>query len=361
MRKLIENKNSTKYRVLNYMLKHGVTTKVELSRELNLSMPTILSNVNEMVENGIIVDAGEMESNGGRKARMLKLQKDYCFSIGVDITAHHIVTVLLDLGGEVLKRERIRENFASDVAYCNRLAEHIRQFYDGVVSEDKILGVGISLPGIINEKERVLEKSHALQLENYSLKTMEELIPFPIYFENDANAAMLAENFDNIENAIYLSLSNTLGGAVYINGGLYTGQYRKAAEFGHTILHPDGKMCYCGKQGCADAYCAASVLTQNGKFPLESFMEQIGTNKNVTEMWQEYLENLAMLISNLRMVFDSDIILGGEIGGYLSDYMMDLREKVVKYNLFDGDTCYLKNCSCKKNASAIGVAKHFFE
>ena len=68
---------------------------------------------------------------------------------------------------------------------------------------------------------------------------------------------------------------------------------------------------------------------------------------------------LAILVSNLRMAYDMDIILGGEMGGYLADYMILLGEKVMEYNGFDHDVRYLKTCSYKREASAVGVAKHF--
>ena len=61
------------------------------------------------------------------------------------------------------------------------------------------------------------------------------------------------------------------------------------------------------------------------------------------------------------MAYDTDIILGGEAGGYLQDYMIPLGEKVMKYNGFDLDIRYLKNCSYKREASAVGVAKYFIQ
>ena len=81
-------------------------------------------------------------------------------------------------------------------------------------------------------------------------------------------------------------------------------------------------------------------------------MEKIGQgNEKVDRKWEEYLEHLAILISNLRMAYDMDIILGGDVGGYLSDYMIPLGQKVMIYNGFDRDVSYLKNCSYKKEAS----------
>lgn len=353
-------KKATKYNILNYMLNYGDTSKVELAKQLNLSMPTVLSNVNELIETGLVTEKGELESTGGRKAVLIGLKNDYRYALGVDITAHHLGIVLVDLGGEVLKQERIRMKFDAELSYYVQLAEELKKIYEPQIDSGKILGVGISLPGIINQTEKLLVKSHALGLENYSLKMIEQILTIPVYYENDANAAMLAENPQRLKNSIYLSLNNTLGGAVCIDGALFTGQNRRAGEFGHMILVPGGKKCYCGKCGCADAYCAASVLTQGGKNKLEVFMGNIQTDAKANAAWEEYLENLAILISNLRMSYDTDIILGGEVGGYLPDYMVELGRKIFKYNLFDDDLSYLKNCSYRKGASAVGVAKQFF-
>ncbi len=353
-------KKATKYNILNYMLNHGDTSKVELAKQLNLSMPTVLTNVNELIETGLVTEKGELESTGGRKAVLIGLKSDYRYALGIDITANHLGIVLLNLCGEILEQKRVRMKFDADLSYYEKLAEELKKIYEPRIDADKILGVGISLPGIINQAEKLLVKSHALHLENYSLKMIGQILAMPVYYENDANAAMLAENPQKLKNSVYLSLNNTLGGAVCIDGALFTGQNRRAGEFGHMILVPDGKKCYCGKYGCADAYCAASVLTQGGKNRLEEFMESIQTDVKTKEVWEEYLANLAILISNLRMSYDTDIILGGEVGGYLQDYMVELGRKIFKYNLFDDDLSYLKNCSYRKEASAVGVAKQFF-
>ena len=112
---------------------------------------------------------------------------------------------------------------------------------------------------------------------------------------------MMAEDLNNYRNALYLSLNNTLGGAFCIDGTLIPGANQKAGEFGHMILVPGGKKCYCGKQGCADAYCAASVLTDDTKETLEQFMKKVEEQDGqAVKVWKEYLNNLAILISNLR-------------------------------------------------------------
>lgn len=361
MEQSVERKNKARRKILHFMLNRESTTKSDVAKGLDLSMPTVLSNINELMETGLVVEVGEMESTGGRKARSISLNENYYYAAGVDITAHHIGMVLVNLGGKVIRQQRIRFDFRPDASYCMELVGKVQDFYQGEVPVERLLGVGISLPGIINERGHSLAKSHALRVEGFNLRMIEQLLEVPVYFENDANAAMMAENPEEKGDVVYLSLNNTLGGAICVDGRMFPGRSRKAGEFGHMLLVPHGKKCYCGKEGCADAYCAASVLTGNGERSLDMFMQSLGKDKDADKLWEEYLENLAMLVSNIRMIFDTDIILGGDVGGYLGGYMAQLAEKVLKYNRFDKEVSYLKNCSYQKEASAVGAAKHFFQ
>lgn len=348
-----------KEHLIDYILSHPVTSKAELAKELNLSMPTVLNNVNELIAKGVIIESGEYESTGGRKAKRIGINKSYARAMGILITANHLDMVIINLGYEIECNKRIRLKFESDISYCAQMAEQVKLFLKEQVHTG-LLGVGIAIPGIIDPHEKKVIKSHTLQVENYSLHFFEQVLGFPIYFENDANAAMFAENIQENQNALYLSLNRTLGGAFCINGQLFRGRNQKAAEFGHMILVPGEKKCYCGKIGCADAYCSASVLTGNDSISLNDFMTKVRNKEEAASAkWETYLNHLAILISNLRMAYDMDIILGGDVGGVLSDYMIPLGRKVMEYNGFDQDISYLKTCSYDKEASAVGVAKHF--
>lgn len=356
-----DKKTITRSRILNYVINNQITSKAEVSKNLNLSMPTVLSNINDLIAKGIIIETGEYESTGGRKAKSIGINPSYRYSVGIVITANHVGIVLVNLKYEIVKFRRVRMKFSPDASYCQDLSVLTSEFLKDTEYQDRILGIGISIPGIISQKAHLLIKSHALQLENYSLSFLEQAFDLPVYFENDANAAMMAEDMNRYKNAIYLSLNNTLGGAFCIGGKLFQGENQKAGEFGHMILVPGGRKCYCGKKGCADVYCAASALTDEIN-SLETFMEQLKSGDEAAEeKWSEYLDMLAVLISNLRMAYDMDIILGGEVGGYLAEHMLPLGEKVMEYNGFDHDIRYLRNCSYKREASAVGAAKHFLQ
>ena len=357
-----EKKNITKSKIVNYIINNKIISKAELAQNLSLSMPTVLSNVNELIDRKMVIEIGEYESTGGRKAKRIGINPAYKYAVGVVITANHLGIVLLNMQYEIEKTIWMRLKFSTETSYCLKVAEMVEDFLKDVEDREKILGIGISIPGIIDQANRMVVKSHALQLENFSLSFLEQVFSYPVYFANDANAAMMAEDMHEYQDAVYLSLNNTLGGAFCINGKLVAGQNQKAGEFGHMILVPGGKKCYCGKQGCADAYCAASVLTDDTKETLEQFMKKVEEQDGqAVKVWKEYLNNLAILISNLRMAYDMDIILGGEVGGYLADHMITLGKKVMEYNGFEHDARYLKVCSYKREASAVGVAKHYLQ
>ena len=73
----MKSPSSSKYTILKYMIDHISATKADLARDLNLSMPTVISNVNEMLNKGLLIEIGEMKSNGGRKAKAYGIKKDY--------------------------------------------------------------------------------------------------------------------------------------------------------------------------------------------------------------------------------------------------------------------------------------------
>ena len=241
----------------------------------------------------------------------------------------------------------------------------MEQFLDaGGVDKKKILGVGISLPGIIDKENSRLVRSHILQVSDINLEVISRHIPYPVHFENDANSAAIAELKGRDRNAVYLSLSNTVGGSIYLDNDIYGGDHFRSAEFGHMIIYPEGKPCYCGKRGCADPYCSARVLSsfvgEDGGLG-EFFQLLVNKDRDAAAVWDTYLEDLSIVITNLRMCFDCDIVLGGYVGGYLRPYMSQLGRKVMVHNKFDNDTLYMKNCSYEKEASAVGIAMTFMD
>lgn len=334
-------------------------SQMELSQQLALSWPTILQNVKELLDMGLVQEVGQYESTGGRKAKAYAPVKDARLAVGLDLTRNHVSVVLVDLCGQVVRYQRKSKPFSLDDDYLRELGALTQNVLEGECDKETVLGVGVSLPGIVDSEAGVLRYSHILDLRDVPLSTISRYIPYPCSFINDANAAGLAEIYgtSSVENLVYLSLSNSVGGAILTGGSLYMGNHLRAGEFGHNTLVPDGRRCYCGKEGCLDAYCSARVLSNQADGNLAAFFDGLRDgDPEKRKVWQEYLEYLAVAVNNLHMSFDCDVIVGGYVGAFLEEFGGPLRPLLEGRNTFQPDSSYLKYCRYRLEASAVGAA-----
>ena len=332
----------------------------ELAAKVGNSWPTVLQNVKDLMSMGLVQEVGTFESTGGRKARAFAPVRDAKLAIGLEITQNHVGAVLVNLSGKLIRYERKKRVYEYSDAYAEMLAGIVTNLIEKEgCAPEKILGVGISLPGILDRDSRTLVYSHALGLRNIPTEEFSQFISYPCRFINDANAAGLAEvrDLESSRNLVYLSLSNSVGGSILTDGALYDGDHLRAGEFGHNTLVPDGRPCYCGKKGCLDAYCSAKVLSGLTDGNLALFFDGLRSGDAVLQAaWKEYLSYLAVAVNNLRMTFDCDVIVGGYVGGFLAEFGEPLRDMLTERNTFEPDSSYLKFSRYKLEASALGAA-----
>lgn len=353
-------KKNNRIDTLRAILSCGRISQPALAARLGHSGPTVLQNVRELIAMGLVTEAGVFDSTGGRKAKAFAPVYDARMAVGLEITRTHLGIVLIDLAGRLVRHQRRKLPFSMTDDYLRAMGDQVDALLrQEKVDPQKVLGVGISLPGILDSDGAVLTSSHVLRLYNVTTENFSRHIPFPCFFINDANAAGLAEVYDHDsrESLVYLSLSNSVGGAVLTNGRLYTGNHQRAGEFGHITLIPDGRRCYCGKRGCLDAYCNAGILSDLTGGSLSLFFDGVRSGQpHCTHAWSEYLNHLAVAVNNLHMSFDCNVVAGGYVGSYLEEFGGHFREMLAARNTFEPDASYFKFCRHKVGASAIGAA-----
>ena len=355
-----EVKRNNRLDTLRAILASGRISQPALAARLGHSGPTVLQNVRELMALGLVQEAGMFDSTGGRKAKAFAPVCDARLAVGLEITRTHLGVALIDLAGHLLFHERHKLPFAMTTAYLTSLGSAVTGLLaQQAVPEGRLLGVGISLPGIVDRQGAVLTSSHVLRLYNVKTENFSCSLPFRCFFINDANSAGLAEvyNHDSRDSLVYLSLSNSVGGAVLTGGRLYAGDHQRAGEFGHNTLVPGGRRCYCGKQGCLDAYCNATVLSELTDGSLAAFFERLRAgDARCRAAWGDYLDYLAVAVNNLHMSFDCDVVAGGYVGSYMEEFAANFRELLAARNTFEADGSYFRFCRHKVGASAIGAA-----
>lgn len=350
-------KQETRKKILQALLENANMTRQDIAAELRISMPTALTNCNELLEQQVLVEVGELESTGGRKAKSLGVNGNFAYSLGMEIALKYVYFVLMDFSAAVVAEKKVNLVFADEPSWYQKLNEDVMLFLkEQKVAKEKVFGAGLSFPGIIDEEKNVIVRSHILQVENIDLDRFRKAIPFRLHVNNDANCAGFAEIKMHRSTYLYLSLNESVGGVFIQEGNIQYGDTLQAGEIGHMILFPGGETCYCGKKGCADSYLSPKRLCKDGK-SLDAFFKAVESGKKKSlALWEEYLENLSIFVTNLRMILNVDIIIGGEIGRWIPTYMDRLCEKAQKYDLFSRDINYLFTCTTKGEACAVGAA-----
>ena len=206
------------------------------------------------------------------------------------------------------------------------------------IPRDKIMGIGIGVPGPVDKKGNVNRCVNlgwgVFNIEN----ELSALTGFPVKAANDANVAALGECWQGaakgFENVVMLTLGTGVGGAVILDGQILHGSHGAAGEVGHMVMDPEEKEpCGCGKFGCAEQYCSATGIVRVAKKYLKmSFdpsslreIEQL-TCKDVfdaaaagdaaaTEILEQVYGYLAKLCADICAVVNPEVIV---IGGGVS-------------------------------------------
>lgn len=356
----IEVKKNNRNRIFRYICKQDSVSNPDIAYGLKMSLPTVTQNTKELIQRGLVAEIGELQSTGGRRAKALSVVSNYRMAVGLDITKNHIGFVLTNLVGEILKYRRVYMPYVNCDEYYREVNGKLETFLeDQAVERERILGMGISFPGIVDLQQEKITYSHILEVEAVPFSQVSRFFPYPCTFLNDANAGAYAEGirFDGPERFFYLSLSNTVGGAVFSQGGLVQGRDFRCGEAGHMTIVPEGRPCYCGKRGCMDAYNSARRLSDLTEGKLERFFQELKEGKqDIMDRWDEYTTYLSIAVNNIHMVLDCDIILGGYVGSCMEENIQDVKRKVLQRNTFAGDHTFIKECNYKVGAAALGAA-----
>ena len=349
-----------KKRIINYLYNKDAASKQDIMNALGLSAPTVSLIMKDLSDRGLVKKAGTLESSGGRKPMANSLVYDAKLSAGIEITGGHLHFVLIDMGGDVLYSRKLREAFHNDAEYYQRIAGYLETFLnESGTDTNKLLGVGIAVPGVVNEKSDILEYSPTLHVSNLPLRLFEKYIPYPVMADNEAKLAGFTEiwKMENVEDAVFLSVNKGVGGAIIIGNKLFYGLNGRSGEFGHMTIVRNGLPCSCGKEGCLEAYCSTKVLTEPNFDSVDDFFASLEAgNQYCMKKWEIYLDYLATGINNIYTLFNTNVIVGGEISRYLEKYADALHRKLIALSTFETNAAYLHFSHFGGNASSIGAA-----
>ena len=239
------------------------------------------------------------------------------------------------------------------------------------ISEDNLLGVGITMPGVFNSDNSMLIFSPPLKVKNYKTDNITRYIKYNYIVQNDARAGAFADYWyahknenalkeEDLEEKLYLMVSDGVGGAGVSNNTIKKGEHNRYGEFGHMTLYPGGKKCMCGRNGCLESYLSTKNISTDIGLTLDEFFEKLSDNdEECKHIFDEYLDNLTTGINNLYVIFDMDVVIGGVMARYLPAYEEDIRNRLISKFSFDTDAGYFSLSKCTAKRADTGAAIMF--
>lgn len=346
-------------RIVNLLFHNGPMTIKDLAARLDLSLPTISVILKNLALRGLVVRGEKQRNSEGRPPSHIMLAFDAKVSVGISVSSRHVRMALIDLGPNVIDKEKYVLPFEGTDKYWNQ----VRMLLDRFIAKNnlepsRLLGVGLSVQVPIEDGEPKPASMSSMSREQWDFSKPRSSLPNLQFIRSDAKMASLAQiwGVGEDEDVVFLILANSIGGAIVSNRHIAQAE-SKNAEFGHMVIHDGGLECYCGKRGCLDAYCSVHALIKEAGVELDVFFAGLAIgNDKFAKIWDKYLYDLAIGIHNLRMAFDADIVLGGEMSTYLADYMDDLKHRLAERNPFKEGGNYLRLAGYGEYDSAIGAA-----
>lgn len=257
-----------KKKIITHYIYNGTSTIPDLARRLDLSVPTVTKMINEMCEEGYIIDYGKLETSAGRHPNLYGLNPRSGYFVGVDIRRFKVHIGLMDFKGEIVKSEMdVPYDFDNTPRSLEMLVDIVKGFIDKCdIDPAHLLNICVSVSGRVNP-----ESGYSFSTFNFSERPLSEIlqekIGWPVCIDNDTRIMTYGEYMTGCvkgeRNAIFVNIGWGLGIGIIIDGKTYKGKSGFAGEFGHFSAYSNEIMCHCGKKGCIETEVSGKALHRN--------------------------------------------------------------------------------------------------
>lgn len=306
-------------RQIIHELQENISTKTDLAKIFDVSITAITSHINELKTKGLVLESDTGFSTGGRIPKVLTINNKRKFIFGISISKNLVRIILMNLGKEILKNIKIEKNFNTLDDYMIEAQNSINSILSefNIDITDVLVG-GLSLPGPINSKTRIVEYLN-IGFHNISFDYFQNFFDFKIYVENEANLSLFYEkherNIDDNNLIVQVSVNEGIGAGIFLNNSFLKSNIGYAGEVGNIIV--DYKNNITSEDITSYEHIIKKFNTLNNSTITdinEFFTKENRTNEHFKVIVDELVLVLKTTIHNINMVLDpAMIIMGGKL------------------------------------------------
>ena len=249
----------------------GQVARPLLARTLGISLPTITNLVKGLIRDEILIEDGFGKSQGGRRAALLKLNPEYAYAVGVEVSLSGVNAVLMDLAGDIVATGTgSTEPVTNDECMTAEVISVVEPLLTRV-SRSKLKGIGIGIAGLVDREHGVsLKFPHCENWSNVHIGTiLESRFNLEACVDNDVQAATLAEfrygAARGVDSFVYLHIGHGIRVGMVVDGKVFHGVHGRAGELGHVVVEEGGPICYCGNYGCLESLASPRAIVNQAR------------------------------------------------------------------------------------------------
>lgn len=263
-----------KKKILNLLYQHEILSGPDISKKIGVSLPTALSLLNDLSSQKFVEVRGAGESCGGRKPTMFGLSVDSIYVIACEIERYQGKINIYNSHNQALTSIVYFETSIDDDELVEKIYSNARELIKkNNISEERILGLGVTMPGLIDEEKGINHTIKNSEFRNVK-ERLEEKFDTLVYVNNDARMQAYGEYIfgesRKHNNAIVVTWSWGVGLGIIVDGKLYNGSTGFAGELSHIQVVENGDLCICGKRGCLETVTSAYVLLNEAAKGIEA-------------------------------------------------------------------------------------------
>jgi N-acetylglucosamine repressor len=230
--------------LLNIIRREGQLSRTQLTDVSGLSVGAVSQIINDLLEKKWLIETGEIESTGGRRQTLIRLNPSAGHAVGIKLMEDRAVCAVTDFEARILY---YRDYPIGGTSYPEVTSQAIATLVQQVlhtsgISSSSVLGVGIGVAGVVNPQEGIVCHSPFFGWQNFPLASLiQQQLKLPVFVENDVNTLTLSEFLFGAgrhhANFVVFTIGRGVGMGMVLGGQLYQGPRGGAGEIGHIILN----------------------------------------------------------------------------------------------------------------------------
>ncbi|CDI12323.1 Transcriptional regulator protein (plasmid) [Agrobacterium pusense] len=335
--------------ILNLIRREEQLSRADVAAATGLSPAAVTFVVSDLISEGYLIEGKTIPGGGGRRPIPLEINYAGHLAIGIKMNVGSLECVLTDLSTATLSSLTIEFKDPSPQSVLDVAQKAVTRLQRLAPEGAGLLtGVGFSMPGTIDAERGICIKSHRFFWENVPFASMlQERVNVPVWMEDDTLAFALAQHLFGLgrQHKVFtaVAIGVGIGCATVVDGKVQRGAHGHAGKIGHSMHHPDGPLCECGRHGCLQAYYSEPAI-------LERWRQARGKDGNVDryamkeaalqgdpaalDILQEAGAAIGLHLARMVDIVDPEIIIVGGEAVSFGDLLFNPMRKALELNCF---------------------------